>query len=87
MVKRSPLWMQILADVLGESLRPVEVSDASVAGAAMLGFKALGRAASIGALAAHVSASPAVRPDPARHERYLELHQHFQQLYQRLAGA
>ena len=86
-ITRSPLWMQILADVLGESLRPVEVSDASVAGAAMLGFKALGRAASLEALAAHVSASPAVRPDPARHERYLELHQHFQQLYQRLAGA
>ncbi|MDR3573462.1 MAG: gluconokinase [Anaerolineaceae bacterium] len=85
-ITRSPVWMQILADVLGERLLPLEASDASVAGAAALGFKALGRADSLEALSARVSASPAVLPDSARHERYLELHQHFQQLYQHLAG-
>jgi gluconokinase len=86
-ITRSPLWMQILADVLGESLLPVEVSDASVAGAAMLGFKALGRSDSLEQLAARVTSAPAIQPDPAHHQRYLELHQRFQQLYQRLAIA
>src|SRR5271157_5423037 len=85
-ITRSPLWMQILADVLGERLLPLEASDASVAGAAMLGFQALGRAASLEQLAAHITPAPAVQPDPARHQRYLELHRHFQQLYQRLAS-
>jgi Sugar (pentulose and hexulose) kinases len=79
--------MQILADVLGENLLPIEVADASVTGAAMLGFRALGRAASLEQLAARVTDAPAVQPDPSRHERYVELHRHFQQLYQRLAGA
>jgi xylulokinase len=86
-ITRSLLWMQILADVLGESLLPVEVTDASVAGAAMLGFRALGRAASLENLAARVTAAPAVRPDPSRYQRYVELHRRFQQLYQRLAKA
>jgi gluconokinase len=86
-ITRSPLWMQILADVLGENLLPIEVADASVTGAAMLGFRALGRAASLEQLAARVTAAPAVQPDSSRHERYVELHRHFQQLYQRLAGA
>ena len=86
-ITRSPLWMQILADVLGESLLPIEVSDASVAGAAMLGFQALGRSTSLEELAGQVSITEAIHPDPARHDRYQELHQRFQLLYKQLASS
>ena len=40
----SPLWSQMLADMLGVRLRPIEAADASALGAAKLGGQAIGRA-------------------------------------------
>lgn len=42
-ITRTPLWAQILADVVGVPLAAVEAADASATGAALLGLRALDR--------------------------------------------
>jgi gluconokinase len=71
-ITRSPLWAQILADVIGEPLMAVEAADASATGAALLGLRALGNVPP-GTLPA-VPAGPVYSPGPdrpfyARHHR------------------
>jgi gluconokinase len=81
-ITRSPLWVQILADVLGVRLAPVEAADASVVGAAMLGQWALGQVGSLEELAQRVPPGPRVDPDMEKHAAYVEEHQRWQGLYQ-----
>jgi len=81
-ITRSPLWVQILADVLGVRLAPVEAADASVVGAAMLGQWALEQAGSLEELAQRVPPGPLVEPDGERHAAYIEQHRRWQSLYQ-----
>jgi gluconokinase len=81
-ITRSPLWVQILADVLGVRLAPVEAADASVVGAAMLGQWALGQVDSLEELAQRVPPGPLVEPDGERHAAYVEEHRRWQGLYQ-----
>lgn len=81
-ITRSPLWVHILADVLGVRLAPVEAADASAVGAAMLGQWALGQAGSLEELAQRVLPGPLVEPDMERHAAYVEQHQKWQGLYQ-----
>jgi gluconokinase len=80
-ITRSPLWVQILADVLGVRLAPVEAADASVVGAAMLGQWALGQVGSLEELAQRVPPGPLVQPDGERHAAYVEEHRRWQGLY------
>jgi sugar (pentulose or hexulose) kinase len=86
-ISRSPLWVHILADVLGVRLAPVEAADASAVGAAMLGQWALTqveglRAGSLEELAQRVMPGPLVEPDMERHAQYVEQHYRWQNLYQ-----
>ena len=85
-ITRSPLWVQILADVLGVRLAPGEAADASVVGAAMLGQWALGQAGSLEELAQRVPPGPRVEPDMRKHAAYVEEHQRWQGLYQMIKG-
>jgi len=41
-ITKSPVWAQILSDVLGTNLRSVDIADASAVGAAFLGFQSAG---------------------------------------------
>ena len=41
-ITKSPIWIQILSDVLGVALRSVEIADASAIGAAFLGLQSSG---------------------------------------------
>lgn len=41
-ITRSPLWMGMLADMAGLTLRPIDTADASAIGAAMVGWRAMG---------------------------------------------
>jgi len=41
-ITKSPVWAQILSDVLGTNLRSVDIADASAVGAAFLGLQAAG---------------------------------------------
>jgi gluconokinase len=80
-VTRSPLWPQIIADVLGVPLALTEAADASAVGAAMLAQLALGYAASIDELVAQVQPGQVIEPDAARHHIYEAGHQRFKTLY------
>jgi sugar (pentulose or hexulose) kinase len=42
-ITRTPVWAQIVADVVGAPLMALDVSDASATGAALLGLRALDR--------------------------------------------
>jgi len=86
-ITRSQLWVQILADVLGVRLAPVEAADASVVGAAMLGQWALGQAGSLEELAQSVPPGPLVEPDGERHAAYVEEHRRWQGLYSMIKGS
>ncbi len=77
-ITRSPLWAQILADVLGIALHPIEAADASAIGAAMLGHAAIGSAASMEAIALHLpSPGPPIRPRPNRHGQYQSIRRQY----------
>jgi sugar (pentulose or hexulose) kinase len=80
-ITRAPTWAQILADVLGVSLVPVEVVDASALGAALLGHRALGREVTP---RLSLSAGAPFESDPARHAFYQDRHRAFQSLYRLL---
>ena len=86
-ITRSPLWVQILADVLGVRLAPVEAADASVVGAAMLGQWALGQVSTLEELAQRVPPGPLVEPDGERHAAYVEEHRRWQGLYSMIKGS
>ena len=80
-ITRSALWMQILADVLGERLAPVEAADASAIGAAMLGQWALGQAGSLEEAAGRVKPGEIIAPDRQRHAAYARQHKRWQKIY------
>jgi gluconokinase len=66
----SPIWMRIMADVLGVPLRPSTEPEGSSRGAALLALVGLGVLPGLAAAAAGVG--PPVEPDPGRHARYRE---------------
>jgi gluconokinase len=74
-VTRSMLWRQIIADVLGRSLRPVDAADASALGAAVMGLVSIG--ADKGSLQWLGCANEQVEPDSAARERYQSLRHRF----------
>jgi gluconokinase len=56
-ITRTPLWAQIVADVVGEPLAAIEAADASATGAALVGLRALGQLSSGGGAAGGAAAS------------------------------
>jgi xylulokinase len=58
----APEWRQLLADVLGTPLRPVEVPDASARGAALLAARAAGRQIDTGTPGGDAATGTAVDP-------------------------
>jgi gluconokinase len=86
-ITRTPLWVQILADMLGVPLMTLEVADTSATGAALLGMHALGL---VGAdplrLVATVEAGPVYTPDPRRHDFYKQHHREYRALRRGMAA-
>lgn len=81
---RSPLWRQILADVLGLPVRFPAGHEGSSFGAALLGMQALGLIESIDVAADLVKIEETVRPDPAAAATYAALLPLFSELYDAL---
>ncbi|MCM0676653.1 gluconokinase [Micromonospora phytophila] len=81
---RSPLWRQILADVLGLPVRFPASHEGSGFGAALLGMQALGLITSIDVAADLVKIEETVRPDPAAAATYAALLPLFAELYDAL---
>ncbi|MFW6010234.1 MAG: xylulokinase, partial [Actinomycetota bacterium] len=82
---RSPVWRQILADVLDTEIVTVNTSEGAAFGASLLAAVGAGWFATAGdAVAATVRTQPAAEPGPDR-EVYLEGHRRYQGLYPALA--
>jgi xylulokinase len=81
----SPLWRQILADVLDAELATVSTTEGAAFGAALLGAVGAGWHPTVGAAAAtFVRVSPAASPGPDS-ARYAEAHATYRELYPALA--
>lgn len=81
---RYPLWVQIVADVLGTAVQPRPGVDASALGAAMLGHVALKHLTNLEEFEATDEPAP-VAPDERRHARYCEAFTKFVALQDRAA--
>lgn len=82
---RSPLWRQILADVLANDVVTVSTPEGAAYGAGLLGaVGAEWHADTESACAAWVSVGEAVEPSDHA-DRYTELHERYRQLYPALA--
>jgi len=84
-LRSSPVWAQMLSDVLG---RPIELSplnEASSRGAALLALEAAGKIDSIETVDFEISVAPVIyEPDLNRHARYTEAIARQEKLYQKL---
>jgi gluconokinase len=78
-ILNSPVWMQIMADVIGVPVVASAVPEASSRGAALLALQALGYLTDFGAVPAPLGA--VAEPDPASHERYQQGRRRQQRLY------
>ncbi len=83
---RSPLWLQVKADVYGKPVRAMDVAEAPCLGVAILAGAATGAFASVQeGLSRMVRATQTYHPDPAMVERYQERYALFRQVYPTLA--
>jgi sugar (pentulose or hexulose) kinase len=81
----SPVWSQIIADVLG---RPVQLSrtrEASTLGAALLALEGAGKIQSIDQV--HHEVEKTFEPDLKRHQRYQQGLERQQKIYQALIAS
>jgi gluconokinase len=81
---RSPVWLQIVTDVLGRPVAVCGVAEATSRGAALLALEALGAIKSLDEVP-HFIESP-YQPDSRRHARYLDAVRRQQDLYGKLVG-
>jgi gluconokinase len=86
-ITRTPVWVQILADMLGVPLMALDVADTSATGAGLLGMYGLGL---IGAdpqgMARTVEPGPVYTPDTERHTFYQQHHREFKALRRGMAA-
>jgi gluconokinase len=69
-LRSSPVWLQIIADVLGKPITLSGTREASTRGAALLALEALGKIESIEQ--EPVEIDDVIQPDWSRHSRYLD---------------
>lgn len=84
-LRASPLWAQMLADVLGRALTISGVRESSSRGAALLALEAIGKIKSIADAPAPLAET--YEPDMARHARYRAGQERQQKLYELLIGS
>ena len=81
------LWPQIVADTLGITLRIPEVKESTALGTAFCAGKGVGLYGDLADVAKRlVRYERTVEPDPAVHQRYLELYGHWREIYARQLG-
>ncbi|MGC9400559.1 MAG: gluconokinase [Anaerolineae bacterium] len=81
----SPVWLQMVADVLGRPLLVSRVEETTARGAALLALEALGALPTLAA--APTFDGEAVQPDAERHAVYRQAMARQQALYERLVGS
>ncbi len=80
-LRSSPVWTQIIADVLGRPLVAGGTPEASIRGAALLALEAVGK---IGIAEDSISVDGVFEPDMTRHARYQQALARQVDLYERL---
>lgn len=88
-LRYSPVWIQIIADVLGRPVTLGNVREASTRGAALLALEAVGKIATIedvSVSSAEVFEPDVFQPDMVRHARYREGLARQEELYALLFG-
>jgi gluconokinase len=83
-LRSSPVWLQIIADVLGRPVMFGGSPEASIRGAALLALEAVGKIGNIEAVP--ISVDAVFEPDMRRHARYQEGLARQEELYDRLFG-
>jgi gluconokinase len=81
-LRSSPVWLQIIADVLGRPVLFGGTPEASIRGAALLALEAVGKIVNLDAVS--ISVDEVFEPDMQRHARYREGLARQQELYERL---
>jgi gluconokinase len=81
-LRSSPVWLQIIADVLGRPLLLGGAGEASSRGAALLALEAAGKIASIEE--DQFVVDQVFEPDMSRHARYQQALARQEELYERL---
>lgn len=84
-VTNAPLWMQILADVLGAPLKPVKVADASALGAAAVAGNQIW-GGGISKYLPRTTQNEIVTPDKERYSFYKGLREKYQEVYKRFTS-
>lgn len=83
---RSPLWLQIKADVLQKPVQTMAVEEAACLGAAMLGAHAVGVYPDLDqAVASMLQTKAVIQPNPAYAAVYQQQYARYVELYDRLA--
>jgi gluconokinase len=85
-ITRSPVWAQIVCDVLGVPADLSEAADASVFGAAILGYLGLDPDRKPEDIHIPTDQNIHIEPNADRHQEYLRIHREFQELYERMVG-
>nr|PZN40281.1 MAG: gluconate kinase [Bacillota bacterium] len=84
---RSPLWLQIMADVFGREVVVAESHESSCLGAAVLAMVGTGVAPGLQVVHQMVRTRERRRPDPEAHEVYRQLFAVYQQVYHQTVEA
>lgn len=77
---RSPLWLQILADIFGKEVYVAETHHSSAWGAAWTALVAIGKAASFEEIKQSVKLGDAIQPNPENHATYRKIYEKYARL-------
>jgi gluconokinase len=83
---RSPLWIQIMADVCGRALVVPQVIETTSLGAVFLAMYALGHTKNLTDVREYVPIKARYTPNTKNHELYLRLFDIYQAVYRGVAG-
>ncbi|HOJ58540.1 MAG TPA: xylulokinase [Bacillota bacterium] len=82
---KSPLWRQIVADVLGTELKTIEISDSSFGGAMLAGVGVGVFSSPVEAAERCVKPLSTVTPDEKNHARYSKMFEIYKEIHDKLA--
>jgi len=83
--RKSPLWVGMVADAMGQELALTPNVDASGLGAVLLGMRSLGDLKSLEVAAELIPVEERVAPDPARSQTYAAVSQLYERVYEALS--
>ncbi len=81
---QNPVWVQMLADILGIKVALNATNDTGCVGAALVGLRSVGILADFSAIDHFVRITREIHPDPEQHSLYRERLQHFISLQKQL---